>query len=93
MYGGHYLVIECSLIGRVIVAKDAEEDQFSDLLTLMEMLTNLLSKDFIDFGVSGKMHIIIGHNNKMISFFLQILTQGLSVSETSLWYLDRPFLL
>ena len=34
---------------------DAEEEQFSDLLILMELLTDLLSKDFVDFGLTGKL--------------------------------------
>lgn len=36
---------------RVLVSLDSEEDRFTDILTLMELLTNLLSKDFIDFAV------------------------------------------
>ena len=36
------------------VEKDAEEEQFRDLLLLMELLTNLLSKDFIDLAPQGK---------------------------------------
>ena len=36
--------------GRRNVGKEAEEDQFRDLLLLMELLTNLLSKDFIDLA-------------------------------------------
>ena len=33
---------------------DVEEEQFLDLSLLMAMLTNLLSKDFIDFGFTGE---------------------------------------
>ena len=40
--------------GRKMPSKDVEEDQFGDILTLMEMLTNLLSKDFIDFSYAGR---------------------------------------
>lgn len=36
--------------GKKNVGKEAEEDQFRDLLLLMELLTNLLSKDFIDLA-------------------------------------------
>jgi len=36
--------------GRRSLEKEAEEEQFRDLLLLMEMLTNLLSKDFIDLA-------------------------------------------
>ena len=32
----------------------AEEDQYRDILLLMELLTNLLSKDFIDFSQCGE---------------------------------------
>jgi hypothetical protein len=35
------------------VEKEAEEEQFRDLLLLMELLTNLLSKDFIDLAPHG----------------------------------------
>lgn len=31
----------------------AEEDQYQDLLLIMELLTNLLSKEFIDFSDTG----------------------------------------
>ena len=39
--------------GRKSFAADAEEEQYSDLLILMELLTDLLSKDFVDFGMTG----------------------------------------
>lgn len=32
----------------------AEEDQYQDLLLIMELLTNLLSKEFIDFSDTGE---------------------------------------
>lgn len=32
----------------------AEEDQYQDLLLIMELLTNLLSKEFIDFSDNGE---------------------------------------
>lgn len=34
----------------------AEEDQYQDLLLIMELLTNLLSKEFIDFSDTGERH-------------------------------------
>jgi len=37
-------------VGRRTVDKEAEEEQYRDLLLLMELLTNLLSKDFIDLS-------------------------------------------
>ena len=40
-------------IGKRSVTVDSEEDQFRDILTLMELLTNILSKDVIDFGEPG----------------------------------------
>jgi len=40
-------------VGRQNLAKDTEEDQFAALVTLMDILNNLLSKDFIDFA-AGK---------------------------------------
>ena len=33
-----------------MVSKDVEEEQYRDLLLLMELLTNLLSKDYIDLS-------------------------------------------
>ncbi|XP_052239002.1 exportin-4-like isoform X2 [Dreissena polymorpha] len=35
---------------RVKDASEEEEDRYNDILLVMEMLTNLLSKDFVDFG-------------------------------------------
>ncbi|RXM29621.1 Exportin-4 [Acipenser ruthenus] len=37
-------------LGRKRVDVSAEEDQYQDLLLIMELLTNLLSKEFIDFS-------------------------------------------
>jgi len=37
-------------VGRRLVDKEAEEEQWRDLTLLMELLTNLLSKDFIDLS-------------------------------------------
>ncbi|RXN00502.1 Exportin-4 [Acipenser ruthenus] len=37
-------------LGRKRVDMSAEEDQYQDLLLIMELLTNLLSKEFIDFS-------------------------------------------
>ena len=39
--------------GKRSVEKEAEEEQFRDILLLMELLTNLLSKDFIDLAPQG----------------------------------------
>jgi len=39
--------------GREFVSKDIEEEQYQDILTLLQLLTNTLSKDFIDFGEKG----------------------------------------
>ncbi|ESO89303.1 hypothetical protein LOTGIDRAFT_106479, partial [Lottia gigantea] len=35
---------------RIVDASEDEETKYRDILTVMELLTNLLSKDFIDFG-------------------------------------------
>lgn len=40
--------------GRKSIEKEAEEEQFRDLLLLMELLMNLLTKDFIDLAPQGK---------------------------------------
>lgn len=36
--------------GKRSIEKEAEEDQFKDILLLMELLTSILSKDFIDLA-------------------------------------------
>ena len=41
--------------GRLSLESAAEEDTFHDILLLMELLTNLLSKDFIDLSPPGKL--------------------------------------
>jgi len=42
------------LVGRRSVSREDEEDeQFTAILTLMEILTNLLSKDFLSFAAAG----------------------------------------
>ena len=48
------LMNECGVHNFSQVEKDAEEEQFRDLLILMELLTNLLSKDFIDLAPQGE---------------------------------------
>lgn len=40
-------------VGRRTVSDDEEEDRYNDILLMMELLTNLLSKDFIDFSDPG----------------------------------------
>ena len=37
-------------VGKKSYSKEAEEEQYKDLLLFMELLTNLLSKDFIDLS-------------------------------------------
>lgn len=37
-------------LGRQRIDVTAEEEQYQDLLLIMELLTNLLSKEFIDFS-------------------------------------------
>ncbi|XP_070568372.1 exportin-4-like isoform X2 [Ptychodera flava] len=43
----------------------AEEDHYQDILLMMQLLTNLLSKDFIDFGITED--IIGGNSNQLPS--------------------------
>ena len=45
----HILFFLCSG-KRVRNASQEEEEKYLDILLVMELLTNLLSKDFIDFG-------------------------------------------
>jgi len=50
----------CYCIGRRNVSReDAEEEQFTAILTLMEILTNLLSKDFLSFAEGLITYIIL----------------------------------
>ncbi|NXC57736.1 XPO4 protein, partial [Aleadryas rufinucha] len=46
-------------LGRQRIDVTAEEDQYQDLLLIMELLTNLLSKEFIDFSDTGIKKLII----------------------------------
>ena len=48
-----YYNLFCLCAGRRCLQPNAEEEQFTDLLNLMDLLTNLLSKDFIDFDLTG----------------------------------------
>lgn len=41
-------------LGRQRIDVTAEEEQYQDLLLIMELLTNLLSKEFIDFSDAGE---------------------------------------
>ncbi|MEQ2183497.1 Exportin-4, partial [Goodea atripinnis] len=43
----------------------AEEDQYQDLLLIMELLTNLLSKEFIDFSDNGEFSFLETSVEKM----------------------------
>ena len=45
--------------GKRSVSKESEEEQFKDILLLMELLNNLLSKDFIDLAPHGNLTIFI----------------------------------
>lgn len=47
-------------LGRKRVEVTAEEDQYQDLLLIMELLTNLLSKEFIDFSDTGSDDVFRG---------------------------------
>jgi len=40
----------CHIGRRTTSREDAEEEHFTAILTLMEILTNLLSKDFLSFA-------------------------------------------
>ena len=54
-----YLYFDDVLTGRQNLSKDTEEDQFASILTLMEILTNLLSKDFIDFATGKQVRAVV----------------------------------
>lgn len=41
------------IVGRRTVGDDEEEERYNDILLMMELLTNLLSKDFMDFSDPG----------------------------------------
>ena len=46
-------------VGKKTIMIDSAEDQCGDIATLLEMLTNILSKDYIDFGTPGKAFSIV----------------------------------
>lgn len=37
---------------------EAEEDKFRDILLILDLLINLMSKDQVDFGLSGKVLLL-----------------------------------
>ena len=46
-----YEDLKLSIAGkRVQNASEEEEERYNDILIVMELLTNLLTKDFVDFG-------------------------------------------
>ena len=38
---------------RIVDPEEAEEDKFRDILLILDLLINLMSKDLVDFGLSG----------------------------------------
>ena len=48
---------------RIVDPEEAEEDKFRDILLILDLLINLMSKDLVDFGLSG---MIIPHYIKKI---------------------------
>ena len=44
-------------VGRRARLCSGDEEQYNDLLTLMELLTNLMTKDFVDLSLSGKQRV------------------------------------
>ena len=51
--------------GKRSVSKESEEEQFKDILLLMELLNNLLSKDFIDLAPHGNLTIFIANTDQI----------------------------
>lgn len=51
----------------------AEEDQYQDLLLIMELLTNLLSKEFIDFSDTGELTPRLSSANKTGSLLCSLM--------------------
>ena len=48
---------------RIVDPEEAEEDKFRDILLILDLLINLMSKDLVDFGLSGK--IILHYIKKL----------------------------
>ena len=48
---------------RIVDPEEAEEDKFRDILLILDLLINLMSKDLVDFGLSGMviLHYIKKH--------------------------------
>ena len=49
-YRPNVCILFCFVVGKKSYAADAEEDQFTDLVLLMQLLTHILSKDYLDFS-------------------------------------------
>jgi hypothetical protein len=68
--------------GKRSVEKEAEEEQFRDILLLMELLTNLLSKDFIDLAPQGNsqthLYLFLFTSYVLIKIFHDIFSLSLS---------------
>ena len=56
------LFCACNFVGKHSIHTHEEEEQFTDLLLLMKMMTNILSKDFLEFVSSDN-----DGNNKLSS--------------------------
>lgn len=50
----------------------AEEDQYQDLLLIMELLTNLLSKEFIDFSDTGGLFSAFKQDRRIVDCALHL---------------------
>uniref|UniRef100_A0A8C5RBM5 Exportin-4 n=1 Tax=Laticauda laticaudata TaxID=8630 RepID=A0A8C5RBM5_LATLA len=57
-------------LGRQRIDVTAEEDQYQDLLLIMELLTNLLSKEFIDFS-DTVFNVFLFGSSVTFNFFFQ----------------------
>lgn len=81
-----FSLLHCSIGRRSTSREDTEEEQFTAVLMLMEILTNLLSKDFLSFA-AGLIASFLMLNNlsflTLMQYFLIIIllsTFGLSTT-------------
>ena len=65
---------------RIVDPEEAEEDKFRDILLILDLLINLMSKDLVDFGLSGR--IILHYINKNFHYLFSMRGLALSVKGT-----------
>lgn len=79
-------------LGRQSVDAAAEEEQYQDLLLIMELLTNLLSKELIDFSdTGGRAALLVPSPRRAVcaEWDLRRRFRSQTGARSSLWSLSR----